>query len=259
LKPISVELSTFPTDLQLLLNGASVYDTSGCSGASTIFIDRDNGYFLKSASKGELEREVTMTRYFYGKGLATEVLSYISDERDWMLTAKLHGDDGSTAMYIEQPERLCDIFAERLVMLHSEGTEGCPISNATEHYIASAKRNFQMGTYDKSHFPDSWGYSSATEAMNVIEAHGHLLETNTLLHGDYCLPNIILNNWQFSGFIDLLYGGVGDRHFDIFSATKTLARNLHTNKYQDRFFDAYGRNKIDRDRLRVVAALEVFM
>jgi kanamycin kinase len=91
-----------------------------------------------------------------------------------------------------------------------------------------------------------------------VEKRGHLLKTDTLLHGDYCLPNIILNDWEFSGFIDLDHGGVGDRHVDIFWATWTLAWNLKTHNYRERFFDAYGRDKVDEDMLRVVAAVEVF-
>ena len=34
--------------------------------------------------------------------------------------------------------------------------------------------------------------------------------------------------------------------------------NLHTNDYRERFIDAYGRDKIDEEILRVVAAVEVF-
>lgn len=86
----------------------------------------------------------------------------------------------------------------------------------------------------------------------------HLLQNNTLLHGDYCLPNIILNDWKFARFIDLNNAGVGDRHVDVFWAIWSLFFNLHTHEYRERFIDAYGRDKVDEDILRVVAAIEVF-
>ena len=38
----------------------------------------------------------------------------------------------------------------------------------------------------------------------------------------------------------------------------TLWFNLKTNKYHDRFLDAYGRDKIDESLLKVIAAAEVF-
>ncbi|MCL2055067.1 MAG: phosphotransferase [Oscillospiraceae bacterium] len=108
------------------------------------------------------------------------------------------------------------------------------------------------------YFHDSFGYASSEEAWAVVEKYAHFLKTDTLLHGDYCLPNIILNDWKFSGFIDLDSGGVGDRHVDVFWGAFTLWFNLKTDKYRERFLDAYGRDKVDKEMLRVVAAVEVF-
>jgi kanamycin kinase len=258
LTPITVDITTYPAEVQSLLNGAKLYDSSCSPDANVVFIDKDSGYFLKSAPKGTLEREAAMTRYFHGKGLSANMLSYISDERDWLLTEKIHGDDCTAAKYLEQPEKLCDTIAERLVLLHSLDYADCPVPNHTERYLAKSKKNYHAGIYDQSLFPDNWGYSSAEEAWSVIERSGHRLKTDTLLHGDYCLPNIILDDWRFSGFIDLDNGGVGDRHVDIFWGAWTLFFNLKTDKYRDRFFNAYGRGRIDEEMLRVVAACEVF-
>ena len=96
------------------------------------------------------------------------------------------------------------------------------------------------------------------EAMAVIKKYGSALKNDTLIHGDYCLPNVMLDNWKFSAFIDVGNGGVGDRHIDLFWGVWTLWYNLKTNEYEDRFLDAYGRENFDRDMLRVVAAYEVF-
>ena len=258
LTPIKPDIEIYPTELRPLLTDARLYDSSCSEQAKVIFIDKDNGYFLKSAPKGTLEREAAMTKYFHNKGLAANVLMYISNENDWLLTEKIHGDDGITAKHLEQPERLCDIFAEQLALLHATDFSGCPIPDHTERYLAQTEENKRNGTYDKSQFPDSWGYKNEEEAWSVVQTWGHLLKTDTLLHGDYCLPNIILNDWRFNGFIDLEHGGVGDRHVDLFWATWTLVWNLKTHKYRERFFDAYGRDKIDENMLRVVAAVEVF-
>ena len=258
LKPITIDINEYPSELHLYLDGAKLYDSSCSEQARVIFIDKDDGYFLKSAPKGFLEREAVMTRYFHGQGFAANVLSYINDKQDWLLTDKIHGNDGTTEKYLEQPERLCDMFAERLSLLHAKGFSDCPIPNHTELYLNKAEENKRNGTYDKSQFPDSWGYKSEEEAWEVARKYGHLLKTDTLLHGDYCLPNIILKDWQFSGFIDLDHAGVGDRHVDLFWATWTLVWNLKTHRYRERFFDAYRREKIDEDMLRIVAVFEVF-
>ena len=71
-------------------------------------------------------------------------------------------------------------------------------------------------------------------------------------------PNVILDDWRFSGFVDLDCAGVGDRHVDVYWALWTLWFNLHTDAYGDRLLDAYGRDLIDMETLRLVAACEVF-
>ena len=96
------------------------------------------------------------------------------------------------------------------------------------------------------------------EAYDVFKDGKKLLEKNTLLHGDYCLPNILLNDWIFSGFIDLGNGGVGDRHIDLFWGAWTLNFNLGPDEFRERFFDAYGRDRVDEKMLKIVAAAEVF-
>jgi kanamycin kinase len=258
LKPISLDQIAYPNELRPFLSRAKLYDSSCSDAARVVFIDKNGGYFLKSAPKGSLERETALTRYFHGKALAAKVIEYISDERDWLLTARILGDDCTTSKYLKQPERLCDTLAERLALLHSENFADCPILDHTARYLTKAAINKRSGIFDKILFPDNWGCASAEEAWSVVETRGHLLQTDTLLHGDYCLPNIILDDWRFSGFIDLDSGGVGDRHVDIFWAVWTLFFNLRTDKYRERFIDAYGRDKVDEDMLRVVAAAEVF-
>lgn len=82
---------------------------------------------------------------------------------------------------------------------------------------------------------------------------------DALLHGDYYLLNIILDNWRFSGFIDLDHAGLSDRHIDVFWGAWTLWFILRTDAYRNRFLDAYGRNVIDGGKLAAIAAMECFM
>ena len=255
---IHLEIENIPPQFHSLLAGAEIYDSSCSEAARMLFIDRDGGYFLKSAPRGALKTEADMTAFFHKKGLAAEVLDYASDERDWLLTTRVAGEDCTYRPYLDDPKRLCDTVAELLRRLHDTDFSGCPVPNRNETYFATAERNYRKGNFDTSLFPDNWGYVSAEEAWSVVEKHRHLLKADTLIHGDYCLPNMMLDNWRFSGFIDLGNGGVGDRHIDLFWGAWSLAFNLKTHEYRERFFDSYGRDRIDLDILRVVAAFEVF-
>ena len=256
--PITPKLSLYPKELHPLFEGADVYDSSCSREARVILIDKDGGYYLKSAPKGSLQREADMTRYFHQKGLATEVLCYLCAEQDYLLTARVPGEDCTHEDYLAQPERLCDLLATRLRALHETDPGGCPVPNHTQQYLATVHRNYAEGHYDQSLFPDNWGYTSADDAYRVVKERAHLLKCDTLLHGDYCLPNIMLTDWQFSGFIDVGNGGVADRHVDLFWGTWTLNFNLKTDRYRDRFLDAYGRDVIEPGMMDLIAACEVF-
>lgn len=258
-KPISMDLSAFPDEIRPALSGARLYDSSCSPRAKVLCIDKDEGYFLKRAPKGSLEKEFAMTNYFHGKALAPKVLTYLNDAEDWLLTERIPGEDCVAAKHLEQPERLTEILAQRLFLLHHTDFTGCPFPNHTEHYISKAVQNHRDGIFDKNLFPDNWGYRSAKEAFGVMEKSAGLLKTDTLLHGDYCLPNILLLDWNFSGFVDLDSGGVGDKHVDLFWALWTLRFNLKTDRYRERFLDVYGRADVSEDCLRVVAAVEVFL
>ena len=247
-----------PQELQHLIASADIYDSSSSPEARVYFIDKDDGYYLKCAKTGTLEKEAKMTQYFHSKKLGAEVLNYTSNTHDWLLTKAVVGHDCIDSEYLSHPKRLCDTIATELRNLHEIDYSDCPVMDRTAEYLANAENNYRTGNYDKSSFPDSFGYRSAEQAHEVLAAGKNALQGKVLLHGDYCLPNIILENWKFSGFIDLDCAGVGDRHIDLFWGAWTLWFNLKTNQYRDRFLDAYGRDKVDESLLKVVAAAEVF-
>ena len=251
---VTPDLAAFPERFRGLMEGIDVYDSSCSPEARVWFLDREGGLVLKSSPQGTLENEAKMTAYFHSKGLSAEVVDYLSSDRDWLLTTRVSGEDCTWRPYLNDPVRLCDTIAERLRMLHELTFEGCPVDHVAR-YMTTARKNYESGAHDD---PACWGYSSVEEAWAEIERNGKYLKREVLLHGDYCLPNIMLDDWCFSGFIDVGNGGTGDRHVDLFWGAWTLNFNLRTDAYRQRFFDAYGRDLVNDDTLRTVAAFEVF-
>ena len=247
-----------PDEIEKLVSGARIYDSSCSNEARVYFIDKECGYYLKRSAKGTLLREAEMDGFFNSIGMGAAVVNYISTDADLLITERVKGEDCTFGEYLSDPKRLARTTATLLRALHETRFEECPVQNRTSEYLALADKNYKIGNYDKSAFPDSFGYRSAEEAMKVLSEGRDLLRSDTLIHGDYCLPNIMLDNWSFSGFIDLGNAGVSDRHIDLFWGLWTLGFNLKTDKYNEYFLDAYGRDKIDNHILEVVAAAEVF-
>ena len=258
---INLNKIILPDELCALVKGARVYDSSCSREARVYFVDRDGGYFIKSAPVGSLKKEADMTAFFHSKGLSAEVIAYLPDRdgRDFLVTSRVRGEDLTHPIYLDDPKRLCDTFATTLRSLHSLDLNGCPVMDRMADYFALAEQNYRKGIFDKGLFgEEKYKNMTADNAWRIVCEGRELLRSDTLIHGDYCLPNIILDNWRFSGFIDLGNGGVGDRHVDIFWGAWTLWFNLRTNEYRDRFFDAYGRDAINEDALRIVELAETF-
>ena len=101
------------------------------------------------------------------------------------------------------------------------------------------------------------GFPSPAALLSWLEENRPECEP-VLTHGDFCLPNIMLDGWKFSKYIDVGNGGIGDRHVDLFWGAWTLNFNLGTNEYRDVFFDAYGRDKIDPAIIELIETIERF-
>lgn len=251
---------SIPQRYEALLEGAQVFDSSCSKRARVYYINKGGGLYLKTAAKGTLEREALMLGYFAQKGLAPSAEDYYSEECDWLLMQSASGESCISENILSEPKKLCDVLGETLRMLHSVPFCDCPVENAIEDWVAAAKKNSAAGYCDRmfSELPERIAFSSVSEAAELLEKAESLLLPHCLIHGDACLPNIMLKDWRFSAFIDLGSGGVGDRHIDIFWTAMSLIFNLGTDAYRSRFYDAYGKELIDEEKIRAVAAVESF-
>ncbi|GIP36911.1 aminoglycoside phosphotransferase APH(3') [Paenibacillus sp. J31TS4] len=226
---VSFDTSAVPSSLQSFLREAVFYDSSCSEDARTYLVKGSTDAYLKIQQAGMLERESRMTEFLHGHRLAPRVLGYASDgQSDYLLTEAVQGEDGTFAEHLAEPVRLARTFGESLRRLHSLSPAGCPFPNRTEELLAAA--------YAKT------GLASFRDG-EPCSSH------EVVLHGDYCLPNIIMQNGAFQAFIDLGSGGVGDRHYDLYLGIWTLSYNLKTDRYRDEFLDAYGRLDVDLERL----------
>lgn len=256
---IQVDYDAYPREIGDFMKGAKLFDSSCSPTARVILIDREQGYFLKEAEKGALYQEALLAKFFASRRLTAKVLSYQTvGEKDYLLTERVCGEDATFSAYLKEPKRLCEVLAESMRMLHDAQIQGCPVQNRMQEYFATVEERYHKGMFDPSIYGKSNGFKTPEDAFRTVWEYKHLFESNTLIHGDFCLPNIMLDDFKFSGFIDLGNGGVGDRHIDLFWCVWSLWYNLKTDRYTDYFLDAYGKEKVKKDILRAVYAAEAF-
>lgn len=216
----TINLDDFPKELHYIFKDAKVYDSS--SNPTMTVLYSDLGYYVKIAEKDKLKKEAEMARLFENMGMGTEVVSYISGDKDYMVTRSAKGEDALA--FLDNPKKLCEVLAEAMKYLHSRPIEDVPVSLCMETYANVEK--------------------------------GSCLKQDTFIHGDFCLPNVMLDNGEFSSFIDVGLAGVGDKHIDIYWVLWSLNYNLGTDKYTDYFLELYGRENVDMNVLKIVAEVE---
>ena len=245
----------FPEQLRTYIEGATLSDSSSHSGARVLYLD--SGYYLKIDQKGRLEREASIASWFEQERMGTPVIHYLSRDKDYLLTKEAIGQDALA--FLDQPETICQTMAEALKKLHNLHPHNFPSENHLQTYKDRALKNYEKGEFYAKVLLPQFQINSREEAFRLIEEQGHLLETNAFIHGDACLPNFILKDAdQFSCFIDLGLADFSDRHIDLFWAVWSLNYNLHDPKYAELFLDYYGREQVDVNKLRLVAAFKAF-
>ena len=256
---IDIDYNSYPQEIAEWLKDATLYDSSSSPEARVIFVEREQGFFVKEAPKGRLEKEASLAKFFESKGLTLKVLLYRTiGEKDYLVSERVPGEDATFSAYLEQPKKLCEVLADCMRTLHETSAVGCPVQDRMKDYFATVDERYHRGMFDPSLYGDNVGFKSAEEAFQTVQEYKSLFQSDTLIHGDFCLPNVMLDDFRFSGFIDLGNGGVGDRHVDLFWCAWSLWYNLKTDKYTNRLFDAYGRDRINTDVLRAVYAAEAF-
>ncbi len=257
--PVKPNPDVYPAAYAEILR-APAWDSSCSETARVLYLERDGGLFLKSAPAGSLMREAAMTRFFHGHGLSAEVLDYRTEgEKDWLLTARVRGEDATHADALADPARLCRVMAETLEILRTLPPDGCPVPDHTARYLRTAEENYRRGQWDLAYYADEYGAVTADSAIAAVRDGASALRTSDVLHGDFCLPNIMLENGRLSGIIDVGNGGIGDRRVDMWWGAWTLRFNLKTDAWRQYFLDACGGvTGEDREIFRVIAAAECF-
>ncbi len=265
--PISA-IPNAPPIIRRLAHARSIHDTSSSPDARVYALGAEgpgsSALFAKTAAAGTLAHEARMGTVFHELGLGPEVVEYLPGDdthADWLVTRAVIGKDCTTARSLAAPARLCDLLAVRLRTLHElfrtqpGRLAALNVPDVRAGYLSNVERGWRAGRFDAQFCPRI----TAADAHRIATETAGELRTDALLHGDYCLPNVILDDWRFSGFIDLDHAGLSDRHIDVFWGSWTFWFNLHTSAYCNRFLDAYGRDVIDEDKLAAIAAMECFM
>lgn len=202
-------------------------DAVGMSEASVLIFD-DKVLKVESICE-ESEREVRIMQWLSGKIPAPEVLcSEQKDSKNYLLMTKLPGKMSCDEEYMRQPELLAEALADGLKLLWKVDVSDCPYSASLDEKLRMAKYNVEQGLVDVDNVePDTFGPNGFENPQALLDwlIANRPEEEPVFSHGDYCLPNVFLQDGKVSGFLDLGRAGVADKYQDIALCYRSFLHN----------------------------------
>ncbi|MBQ1255681.1 MAG: phosphotransferase [Clostridia bacterium] len=249
-----MEFIRFPeTVMKELGNRTLSKDNVGRSRALVAYAGDD--LVIKSDEKGSLENAAKMQKFFYENNLAPELVYYESSDRDYLISRRAEGKSAVDKAHLQNPKRLAWALGEFLARIHALSPDSCPVRSVTASLLSAFDGVLQSDFTLKTYLTEFLSISDRDEAVRIALSERQNFASDCVLHGDYCLPNVMLSDFTPVHAIDTGEGGVGDRHFDLFWGLWSLNYNLKTDACSNDFLEAYGKSLVDFARIRASACL----
>lgn len=256
-----METLTLPPALAALVAGATWEQvTVGASGARVYRLRGGaEARYLKVEPRrthGDAHAEAERLRWLQGR-LPVPALRYAhtDERRSYLLTSEFPGADASDERWLGDPARLVALLAEGLRLFHRQPVAGCPFDQRLDAELARAAASVAAGMVDADDFDEERAGRAPASLLDELRATRPPDEDLVLIHGDYCFPNVVIEGWALSGFIDLGRCGVADRYHDLAQAARGVRRSLGE-RWVAPLFAAYGIGAPDEARLRYYQLLD---
>lgn len=236
-------LSILPEEISVQLENADFeLDSIGQSHSKVYLFDNDTVLKIENKSE-ESDSEYQMLKWLQAKLPVLEVKGFFTDgEKNYLLMSRLRGTMSCDKAILENGRNLVQLLANGLKRLWEVDTADCPSSVLLEEKLKQALKRVKCNQVDVLNAePDTFGENGFKDPADL---YSYLLENQpeeerSFVHGDYCLPNVFIENNTVSGYLDLGRSGVGDKWQDIVLAVRSLKHNLEDYGKEDLYPSLY--------------------
>lgn len=216
------------------------------------------------AWREELERETAVLSWLAGYDVgAPEVVDAdrTGDGWDFLATVAVPGHSGAEPWPASDRAAVVDSIVRYLERLHGLPVDACPFDRRLPVRLTEARAQLE---YWKS-IPgwisqDRPGWTALQMEEALEKAAAASVENPVVCHGDYMLPNVILDpdSLEVNGIVDVGALGVADRYADLVAMHWSLSGGLNP-QYGDegaeRFMHAATGGEVDADKLNLYQLL----
>jgi aminoglycoside 3'-phosphotransferase II len=250
-------MEQLPESLIPIIEGAEVEEIGVGNSRDKIYRIQQAAetFFLKVGL--ELRAEHNKLLWLEGRLPVPRVLHYeIKGGSHYLLMSAIEGE---MAHRLDLPKaRIIALLAEGARMWHGLPTEECPFDCTIDVQIDLARRNMERGNIQEEHFELHRYGRSQRELFADLLVNLPDKEDLVVTHGDYCLPNILINpdTEEITGFVDVGRMGVSDRYVDLALCARSIGWNIGQTWIWP-FMDAYGL-KMDKAKYNFYTLLDEF-
>ncbi len=208
----------------------------------------------------ELSAERDRLEWLRGKLPVPSVEAFaVADDHTFLLLSEVPGVMACDPACADILPDLVRLLADGMRQLHQVDITRCPFDMRLDAQLARAEQRVQAGLVDESDFDEDRLGMRAADLFELLLRDRPAAEDLVFTHGDYCLPNIMIDrdHHRISGFVDLSRAGVADRYQDLALAARSLAYNFGPG-YEPLLWEAYGLRDPDDARIAYYQLLDEF-
>ncbi len=227
--------------------------TLGMSGARVWRLDGSSTFYVKTTEHSQVHNrgdaiaaEAERLIWFATQGVRVpEVIDTGSDEQfAWLVTSALRGRTAADPWPAEQRTAVIDALADIAVSLHTLPLETCPFDRRLDVAVPEALLAAEEGRVDVEVLDAERADWSTSQLVDALVKTRPDDEDPVVCHGDFCLPNVLLDpaTLELAGLVDVGRAGIADRHADIALITRSIAHEMNDQfppEYADRLIERY--------------------
>ena len=211
-----------------LSNQTYEIDSMGMS-ESNILLFTDQILKIREVSD-EAKHEVWAMQWLAGRLSVPRIIAHeFKDNKSYLLMTRVTGQMACDQCYMENPEKLTELLAQALQELWKIDISNCPLNWCLDRKLEAARFSVSNHLVDIENVePETFGpegFQDPEELLQWLIIH-RPTEELVLSHGDFCLPNIFIEDDGKFSFIDLGRTGVADKWQDIALCYRSLKHNF---------------------------------
>ena len=188
------------------------------------------------------------------------------DDHEYLVTQAAVGRPASADWPPADRLSVVDAVADFASGLHRIPTRHCPFDRRLKNTVPLAQEIAGLGEVDLDGLDRTRRGWTATRLVTELLATARQVgrEEPAVCHGDYCLPNVLIDPDTFAvtAIVDVGRLGVADRYVDVALMTQSLTNTTLNPQfgaaYADRFMYRYGELPADQQRIELYRLLDEF-